>query len=235
MILRRLSQSLKEQNWAAIWIEFVLLVAGVFLGIQVANWNDEQKNSVSSRDIIENLYADYTTIEADGHKNLKYLNESIKASEDVLNILRNTANKANLEEIHQNLSLIFSLPNALPESTTQKELMFSGQMGLIQNNQLRTTLVQISAQLTNAQYTQQSRREFVRPYISSVMRLNMLLVEGYPLQQAIDLAGGKPEIQIGLHSANLILRAEMYTLEQTLKSIQNIREKLNEQRKGDSP
>jgi hypothetical protein len=39
MILRRLSQSLKEQNWAAIGIEFVLLVLGVFLGIQVANWN----------------------------------------------------------------------------------------------------------------------------------------------------------------------------------------------------
>jgi len=39
MILRRLSKSLQEQNWTAIWIEFVLLVAGVFLGIQVANWN----------------------------------------------------------------------------------------------------------------------------------------------------------------------------------------------------
>ena len=39
MILRRLSQALKEQNWAAIVIEFILLVAGVFLGIQVANWN----------------------------------------------------------------------------------------------------------------------------------------------------------------------------------------------------
>ncbi len=39
MILRRLSQSLKEQNWTAIVIEFILLVGGVFLGIQVANWN----------------------------------------------------------------------------------------------------------------------------------------------------------------------------------------------------
>ena len=40
MILRRLTESLKEQSWTAIWIEFVLLVAGVFLGIQVANWNE---------------------------------------------------------------------------------------------------------------------------------------------------------------------------------------------------
>ncbi|MBC7657156.1 MAG: hypothetical protein H7147_08285 [Frankiaceae bacterium] len=40
MILRRLTQSLKEQNWTAIVIEFVLLVSGVFLGIQVSNWNE---------------------------------------------------------------------------------------------------------------------------------------------------------------------------------------------------
>jgi hypothetical protein len=44
MIMRRLSQSLKEQNWTAIAIEFVLLVLGVFLGIQVSNWNAEREN-----------------------------------------------------------------------------------------------------------------------------------------------------------------------------------------------
>lgn len=42
MIVRRFAQSLKEQNWAAIAIEFVLLVLGVFLGIQVSNWNAER-------------------------------------------------------------------------------------------------------------------------------------------------------------------------------------------------
>jgi len=40
MILRRLAQQLREQNWIAIFIEFVLLVLGVFLGIQAANWNE---------------------------------------------------------------------------------------------------------------------------------------------------------------------------------------------------
>lgn len=43
MMLRRLTQSLKEQNWTAIAIEFVLLVLGVFLGIQVGNWNQERE------------------------------------------------------------------------------------------------------------------------------------------------------------------------------------------------
>ena len=49
MILRRLSQSLKEQNWTAIVIEFVLLVAGVFLGMQVSNWNDARVERTLAR------------------------------------------------------------------------------------------------------------------------------------------------------------------------------------------
>ena len=40
MILRRLADNLREQNWIAITIEFALLVLGVFLGIQAANWNE---------------------------------------------------------------------------------------------------------------------------------------------------------------------------------------------------
>ena len=58
MILRRLSQSLKTQNWTAIWIEFVLLVVGVFLGIQVSNWNEERELNQKSAVFTERLRND---------------------------------------------------------------------------------------------------------------------------------------------------------------------------------
>lgn len=40
MILRRLTENLRAQNWTAISIEFLIVVIGVFLGTQVANWNE---------------------------------------------------------------------------------------------------------------------------------------------------------------------------------------------------
>jgi len=58
MILRRLSQSLKTQNWTAIWIEFFLLVAGVFLGIQVANWNQERQLDARRSAALSRLHAE---------------------------------------------------------------------------------------------------------------------------------------------------------------------------------
>lgn len=58
MILRKLSQALKEQNWTAIWIEFVLLVAGVFLGIQVSNWNHQRTTNKQAEVFTERLRDD---------------------------------------------------------------------------------------------------------------------------------------------------------------------------------
>ena len=40
MILRRVIEHVKTQNWTAVALDFVIVVVGVFIGIQVANWND---------------------------------------------------------------------------------------------------------------------------------------------------------------------------------------------------
>ena len=44
MILRRVIQHVKKQEWTAIWIDLVIVVVGVFIGIQVANWNEARRD-----------------------------------------------------------------------------------------------------------------------------------------------------------------------------------------------
>ena len=58
MILRRFAQSLKEQNWTAIAVEFVLLVLGVFLGIQVSNWNEGRIEQARTNQVLDAFRAD---------------------------------------------------------------------------------------------------------------------------------------------------------------------------------
>jgi hypothetical protein len=40
MILRRVIEHVKAQNWLAVALDFVIVVIGVFIGIQVSNWNN---------------------------------------------------------------------------------------------------------------------------------------------------------------------------------------------------
>ena len=66
-MLRRMTQALQQQNWPAIAIEFVLLVLGVFLGIQAANWNEQRAEDVKAQAYLArihvNLEADLQSIE----------------------------------------------------------------------------------------------------------------------------------------------------------------------------
>lgn len=42
MLLRRITQHVRSQNWFAVGLDFVIVVVGVFLGIQIGNWNEER-------------------------------------------------------------------------------------------------------------------------------------------------------------------------------------------------
>ena len=65
------------------------------------------------------------------------------------------------------------------------------------------------------------------------MRLRMLMREGYPLPQAIELAGGKPNIQIGLHASYRIFEGEESMLGASLESLQRVQQALERQRLAD--
>jgi hypothetical protein len=55
MLLRRITAHVKAQNWTAIALDFFIVVVGVFIGIQVSNWNErlafEQREQVLLREL----------------------------------------------------------------------------------------------------------------------------------------------------------------------------------------
>jgi hypothetical protein len=55
MILRRVTEHVKAQNWFAVAIDFLIVVIGVFVGIQVNNWNQERLSRVQERELLGRL------------------------------------------------------------------------------------------------------------------------------------------------------------------------------------
>jgi hypothetical protein len=45
MILARLSNAIRSQNWFAVALEFVIVIAGVAIGFQVTAWNADRQNA----------------------------------------------------------------------------------------------------------------------------------------------------------------------------------------------
>lgn len=61
MILRRVREHVVHHNWFAVTIDFVIVVAGVFVGIQASNWNQARITRQQARDYRAMLQSDLDT------------------------------------------------------------------------------------------------------------------------------------------------------------------------------
>lgn len=58
MLLRSISKHVNDQNWFAVGIDFLIVVFGVFMGIQLGNWNEDRKNQDLAINYIERLHTE---------------------------------------------------------------------------------------------------------------------------------------------------------------------------------
>ena len=53
MILSRVIEHVKKQHWTAVFLDFVIVVMGVFIGIQLGNWNEARADKRDYRQALE--------------------------------------------------------------------------------------------------------------------------------------------------------------------------------------
>ena len=56
MSLRTLSVRLQTHDWTTVAIEILIVVAGVFIGLQVSNWNDDRKDAARGDEYLRRLH-----------------------------------------------------------------------------------------------------------------------------------------------------------------------------------
>ena len=154
MILRRLSQSLKDQNWTAICIEFVLLVAGVFLGIQVANWNAERETKRKAEVFTERLKADLRNEAFFYQYMIEYNQDVLAAAENAVKALTGKVPLSN-EQLLINAYRATQYKNPQRFRTSYDEMISTGNIGLIKDQKLRLTAMRIYNVVTMDSFAQE--------------------------------------------------------------------------------
>ena len=138
MILRRLSQSLKEQSWMAIVIEFILLVSGVFLGIQVSNWNAERETKQKAEVFTERLKADLRLEAFFYQYMIEYHRDVLTSAEKAVNALTGKVPSSD-EQLLISAYRATQYKQAQRFRSTYDELISTGNIGLIKDQKLRLT------------------------------------------------------------------------------------------------
>ena len=59
MILRRLSEAIRRQDWFVVVLEVLIVVVGIFIGLQVDDWNKYRQDRALEQVYLDRLYADF--------------------------------------------------------------------------------------------------------------------------------------------------------------------------------
>lgn len=58
MLLRRVIKHVKDQNWLAVTIDFLIVVIGIFVGLQVQEWSVQQSEKKLETEYLQRILAD---------------------------------------------------------------------------------------------------------------------------------------------------------------------------------
>ncbi len=150
MLLRRITQHVKDQNWFAVFLDFLIVVVGILIAFQITNWNESRimhekqkiaevrlKNDFQIIDeSLENATVEHATIIRDTNTFIKSVERAEVFPEDDA-------------AIKHALLRMRTYPNLIRNSATYEELASSGTLGLIESDALRDALAKYDEQASN--------------------------------------------------------------------------------------
>lgn len=206
MILKRFSRAIRERDWTAIAIEFVIVVVGIFVALQADGWNQERQDRRLEQEYLARL-AD------EARANLGRLSEYAGIMEDKVRFilaLREASPAELAREVQRDPrafaeqldnSTWVALTNLREES--YRELEGSGRLRLLRDQRLRDELASsiVDYESTRAVFTEASgdyRRMVLEVFPGRVYydsRVGSRAPDGAALVAAVESLRGAPRFE----------------------------------------
>jgi hypothetical protein len=144
MILRRLGEAIAGQNWFTVIIEVLVVVVGIFIGLQVDGWNEARKDRKDEKIFLQRLHEDLLLAEKLSSRVRDRRLNRLQSALDASDVLFGRADRDSLteEECTSIASATFFNINAAALSSLE-ELVGTGRMDIIRDVELRTALVEL--------------------------------------------------------------------------------------------
>jgi len=140
MILRSITRHVRDQNWFAVALDFLIVIVGVFIGIQVANWNDARRDSAAEAALLDRLHEEFTQLEPGLRDWLELALVSAESTGIVIEALRREAPPEDEQAFRFALARANWVATVPEISTTYKELVATGRLSELDDADLRNAL-----------------------------------------------------------------------------------------------
>lgn len=129
MISRRIIEHLRKQHWTAIAIDFLIVVIGVFIGLQVDNWSKDQADKRRGQAYVARLQGDLTADLTSTQQLTAYYDAVYQSAERTHALLADP--KSDPKALVINAYRASEYAYTPPKRSTWDEIVSSGDIGLL--------------------------------------------------------------------------------------------------------
>ena len=162
MLFRRISAHLKRQDWFAVWLDLLIVVVGIYIGLQVDAWNSARHDRVIEREYVERLLFNMEeSLEA--QRDAKNLFDSSIDATDYIARIQRAGTFENVDEDRLIIGLN-SIGWVIPPRTnmgTIRELQSTGNIALIEDVSVRIAIGQFERSFANLEWSALQAVEFM--------------------------------------------------------------------------
>jgi len=148
MIIRRITEHLRQQNWVAVGLDLSVVILGVFLAFQVNEWKEARQSRADELVAIERLQQEASEIVEFLQRFVSEF-ERLAANQDfaVAALSENAWEVTDQEKIETGIATMVLYPAISPPRSTYDELVGSGRYGAISYPAVRKAISQYYADL----------------------------------------------------------------------------------------
>jgi len=161
MMLRRVIDHFRKQEWTAIGIDFVIVVLGVFVATQVSNWNATRVEREHASYLSEALRVEFEGIEDELVTSLDNITRYQSASRNLVKALRDGGLPPNDDTVKDWILNSVNLGRQSPRSAVYLQMVSDGELQLIDNSYLTAALIRFDQRI--------ERNAFVYPATLSII------------------------------------------------------------------
>ncbi|MBA4802632.1 MAG: hypothetical protein H2040_12295 [Euryhalocaulis sp.] len=145
MLLRRMMTHVRDQNWVAVGLDFLIVVLGVFIGLQAANWNEVRNERANEATYLKSLHADLAASAnlLDGH--LAHIARRQHALSTLANAEKGDIAREGFDDLMR--MGLYELEFLSVQRNTYQALENAGRIGLLRDIALQQALVDQSVQI----------------------------------------------------------------------------------------
>jgi len=146
MILRRVADHLRKQAWTAVAIDFVIVVLGVFVGIQVSNWNEDRIQRAQERGFLVRLHEDFEQSLAGQTRDLAFLDQQLADQAVILKSLDARAvAPEDAEAFQRGVNTLGYINPPRFNRRTIDEIAAAGETDILRSAAIKTKLAEVVA------------------------------------------------------------------------------------------